>query len=60
MIIIMFLGNNPEYLPTRKDLDGYEYDYKEPYFEPANEEEDLVIQLNTKLAITEIPRESLE
>lgn len=39
---------------------GYEYDYQERYFEPANEEEALVMQLSTKLAITEILRESLE
>ena len=44
--------------------DGYtisnEYDYQEPYFEPANMEEDLMAQLCTKLAVTEIPREELK
>ena len=39
---------------------GYEYDYEEPYFEPASEEEALIMQLNTKLAVTEVPREDLE
>jgi hypothetical protein len=39
---------------------GYEYDYQEPYFQPANEEEALVMQLNTKLAVTEVSREVLE
>ena len=39
---------------------GYEYDYEQPYFEPATEEEALVSQLNTKLAVTEISREDLE
>ena len=38
----------------------YDYDYQEPYFEPANEEEALIVQLNTKLAVTEISREELE
>ena len=39
---------------------NYEYDYQEPYFEPANVEEDLLVQLSTKLAVTEIPREELK
>ena len=38
----------------------YDYDYQEPYFEPANEEEELIAQLNTQLSVTEIPREELE
>lgn len=44
------------------DKDAYEYDYvnQEPYFEPANEEEELKMQLKTKLEVTEIPRESIE
>jgi hypothetical protein len=61
------LGNDvPEAPETSKLNDGYmgdsgyEYDYEEPYFEPASEEEALVLQLNTKLAMTEIPREDLE
>ncbi len=39
---------------------GYDYDYQEPFFEPANEEEELIVQLNTKLAVTTIPRQDLE
>lgn len=39
---------------------GYEYDYQEAFFEPANEEEALLDQLNMKLAVTEIPREEIE
>ena len=42
------------------EMDNYEYVCPEPYFEPANEEETLVMQLNTKLAMTEIRREDLE
>ena len=51
--------------PSRKEGfegdDGYveEYDYHEPYFEPANEEEALIQQLNA-LAVTEIPGGELE
>ena len=37
-----------------------ESDYQEPYFEPANQEEELVAQLSTKLAVTEIPRKELK
>ena len=36
------------------------YDYQEPYFEPASREEDLIQQLNAKLAVTAIPNEQLE
>ena len=39
---------------------GFDYDYQEPYFEPANEEEALLLQLSTTLAVTTIPREELE
>lgn len=39
---------------------GYDYDYQEPYFEPASKEEELIVQLSTKLAVTDIPREDLE
>lgn len=33
------------------------HDYEEPYFEPANKEEELVAQIK-KLGVTEISRES--
>ncbi len=52
------LVNN--YVLSSGNDQGYDYDYQEPYFEPANQEEELVVQLNTKLAVTEIPREELE
>ena len=41
------------------DVDN-DYDYQEPYFEPASKEEELITQLNTTLAVTTIPREHLE
>ena len=37
-----------------------EYDYQEPYFEPASHEEELLVQLNQRLVITEIPKEDLK
>ena len=37
-----------------------DYDYQEPYFEPANVEEELIMQLSTKLVIPEIPQENLQ
>ena len=45
--------------PVYMDV-GNDYDYQEPYFEPASKEEELIMQLNTTLAVTTIPREQLE
>lgn len=39
---------------------GNDYDYQEPYFEPASQEEELVLQLSTKLAVTEIARDEIQ
>ena len=39
---------------------GYDYDYQVPYFQPASQEEELVVQLNSKLMVTEILREKLK
>ena len=54
--------NGPPLKHDGTDKDAYEYDYanQEPYFEPANEEEELKMQLKTKLEVMEIPRESIE
>ena len=52
------LVNN--YVLSSERNQGSDYDYQEPYFEPASQEEELVLQLNTKLAVTEIPREDIE
>ena len=37
-----------------------DYDYSEPYFEPANKEEELIMQLSTQLVVPEISRENLK
>lgn len=58
------LNTLPLRVGTRLDYESqsstYDYVAQEPYFEPANEEEELLAQLNSKLLVTEIPREDLE
>lgn len=44
------------------DDDGYDHDtdYEVPFFQPANMEEELIVQLTTKLALPEIPQDHLK
>ena len=42
------------------ELDHEDYLYCEPFFEPASQEEELIVQLNEKLEITEIPLKELK
>ena len=53
--------NSPFLQEDGKEKAGsYEYDYQEPYFEPAMVEEDLLVQLTSKLSVQEIVREELK
>ena len=39
---------------------AYDFENQEPYFEPATEEVELIMQLTSKLQVLEIPREQLK
>ena len=58
------LNTLPLRVVTKMDNEGqysaYDYVSQEPYFEPASEEDELLAQLNSKLLVTEIPREDLK
>lgn len=41
-------------------LTGSEHDYEELYWEPANQEKELMVQLMTKLGLSVISAESVE
>ena len=50
---------NRDLLSSSGHDQGNDYDYQEPYFEPANQEEELMLQLSAKLAVTEISRNEI-
>ena len=51
---------SPDQLGTENALGSDNYDYAEPYWEPANEEEELMDQLYSTLKLQRIPAESVE
>ena len=52
--------HSPEQLGTENALGSDNYDYAEPYWEPANKEEELISQLYSTLKLQRIPAESVE
>ena len=52
--------HSPEQLGTENALSSDNYDYAEPYWEPANKEEELISQLYSTLKLQSIPAESVE
>jgi len=59
----MYENMKEEMEEKKMEKNGYErdeYDYEQPYFEPASIEEELIIQLNKTLAVEEIKREEIE
>ena len=72
---ILPLGENPGYdevndqdlineespgLTQETDMGSDNYDYAEPYWEPANKEEELISQIYSTLKLERIPAESVE
>ena len=51
---------SPDQLGTENALGSDNYDYAEPYWEPANIEEALMDQLYSTLKLPRIPAESVE
>ena len=51
---------SPEQLGTENAIGSDNYDYAEPYWEPANKEEELMSQIYSTLKLQRIPAESVE
>jgi hypothetical protein len=51
---------SPEQLGTENAMGSDNYDYAEPYWEPANQEGELMSQLYSTLKLRRIPAESVE
>ena len=52
--------NDDIVLSSGYDDQNHDYDDQSPFFEPANQEEELMLQLSAKLAVTEITRNEIQ